>query len=165
MNATDPSGVTIHPADGPDDMAVARTLFMEYQDWLGEDLCFQDFQSELASLPGKYRPPRGVILLARDGDAVAGCVAMWPLETGVCEMKRMYLREAWRGTGLGRRLAEAVVDAGRQAGYRAMRLDTLSRLTAAVTLYRSMGFKTISPYYANPLSGVMYMEKRLDEPS
>lgn len=143
------------------DMDVVRELFREYQAFLGVDLCFQDFERELASLPGSYAPPAGAIVLATANDAVAGCVGLRPLPNGACEMKRMYVRPAFRGSGLGRALAEAVVAAAVDAGYRSMRLDTLDTLHAAIDLYRSMGFVPIEPYYHNPLPGVLYLEKAL----
>ena len=145
-----------------DDIAEIRALFAEYQQWLGVDLCFQGFADELRTLPGKYAPPAGRLLLARDADgAVAGGVGMWPLEPGVCEMKRLYVRAPWRGAGLGRRLAEAIVAAGRDAGHARMRLDTLGHLAEAIALYRSMGFVDVPAYYANPLGDVIYMERDL----
>lgn len=154
--------VRIRDAAGADDMAVIATLFREYQAWLGVDLCFQGFAHELATLPGRYAPPAGRLLLAEEvGGAVAGCVALWALEDGVCEMKRLWVRESWRGTGLGRRLAEAVMAAGRHAGYHVMRLDSLGHLTAALALYRSLGFTETAPYYANPLDEVRYLERPL----
>ena len=133
-----------------------RTLFIEYQQWLGLDLTFQNFSAELRSLPGEYRPPRGRMLLARQADgALIGGVAMKPLSDGICEMKRLYVRPPWRGTGMGRALANAIVAAGRTAGYARMRLDSFVRLSAAIKLYRSMGFREIDPYYENPLDGVI----------
>lgn len=150
---------------GPADMDLVRTLFREYQAFLNVDLCFQDFEGELAGLPGKYAEPEGVILLAREDDgAAAGVVALRPLdEDGVCEMKRLWLRSAWRGRGVGRLLAEAVVEEARQRGYRFMRLDTLRRLEAARGIYAGMGFRDIPAYYGNPLDGVVYMECDLKE--
>ena len=155
--------VRILEAVSAPDIADMRTLFIEYQRWLGQDLTFQSFSAELASLPGDYAPPRGRMLLARhvDGTPVAG-VAMKPLSAGICEMKRLFVRRPWRGMGLGRTLAEAIVDAGRSANYSRMRLDTFSKLTAARELYRSLGFREIAPYYENPLDGVIYMEMALD---
>ncbi len=155
--------VRIREAVSVSDIADMRRLFIEYQRWLGQDLTFQSFSAELATLPGDYAPPLGRMLLARhvDGTAVAG-VAMKPLSAGICEMKRLFVRRFWRGTGLGRTLAEAIVDAGRTVGYGLMRLDTFSRLSAATELYRSLGFREIAPYYENPLDGVIYMEKVLD---
>ena len=155
--------VRIREAVSVSDIADMRALFIEYQRWLGQDLTFQNFSAELASLPGDYAPPLGRMLLARhvDGTPVAG-VAMKPLSAGTCEMKRLFVRRPWRGLGLGRTLAEAVVDAGRSAGYGRMRLDTFSKLSAAKELYRSLGFREIAPYYDNPLDGVIYMKKALD---
>ena len=153
--------IDIRPARVPEDMDAARVLFREYQEWLAEDLCFQDFEAELAGLPGKYAEPDGAILLAWDGDRLAGGVALWPLEDGDCEMKRLYVRPDWLGRGLGRRLAEDIVAAARARGYAKMKLDTLSRLTAATTLYESMGFVDTRAYYENPLNGVMYLELAL----
>ncbi len=151
--------IVLAEAVSPADLAAVKALFVEYQAWLGVDLCFQDFEAELATLPGRYAPPAGRLILARDtAGGVAGGVGMWPLEPGVCEMKRLYMRPPWRGSGIGRRLAEAIVDAAREAGHARMRLDTLARLTQAVALYRSMGFVEIPPYYDSPLDAVLYME-------
>jgi len=138
-------------------MAHIRALFEEYQRWLGVDLCFQGFTDEMAGLPGKYAEPGGCLLLARGGDAIAGGVGMWPLGDSVCEMKRLYVRPPWRGSGLGRRLAEAIVAEGRARGYRTMCLDTLAQLTEARALYRTLGFVETEAYYDNPLPGVTYM--------
>jgi putative acetyltransferase len=149
---------TVRPAAGATDMATVRALFQEYADWLGIDLSYQGFDRELALLPGDYAPPAGRLLLADIAGAAAGCVGLRPLEPGIGEVKRLYLRPAFQGRGLGRRLAETVVAQARAIGYRALRLDTLERLTAANALYVSLGFRPIPPYYHNPTDGVLYYE-------
>ncbi|MGE5146462.1 MAG: GNAT family N-acetyltransferase, partial [Candidatus Eiseniibacteriota bacterium] len=146
---------TIRQAEGPDDMRTARALFQEYADWLGIDLSYQDFERELAELPGAYAPPKGRLLLGEVDGAAVGCIALRPLEPGIGEVKRLYLRPALQGRGLGRRLAETLVAEARLIGYRTLRLDTLARLTAANTLYASLGFRPIAPYYRNPTEGVL----------
>jgi putative acetyltransferase len=142
-------------------LPAVRALFEEYAASLEVDLSFQGFDSELAELPGDYVPPTGRLLLALDGDAAAGCVALRRYEPAVCEMKRLYVRPAFQGTGLGRRLAEAIVEAGREAGYESMRLDTLPTMAAARGLYRSLGFEEIDAYRPNPVHGTTYFELRL----
>ena len=166
----------------PQTLAVVRELFTEYGDQLGHDLAFQDFAQELETLPGKYAPPSGAILLAARGEladvgacdpfepdrvasaAAAGCVALRPFADPAercAEMKRLWVRDAWRRSGLGRRLAETVVERARQIGYGRIRLDTLASMTPAISLYRSLGFREIPPYYLNPLPDVVYFELTL----
>ena len=140
---------------------VVRALFEEYAAALGVDLGFQDFDRELAELPGEYVPPGGRLLLALDEGNPAGCVALRPFEPGICEMKRLYVRSAFRGTGLGRLLAERIVGAGRDAGYERMRLDTLPAMAAARGLYESLGFMEIEAYRPNPIHGTTYFELAL----
>ena len=150
-------------ADPVNDLATVRLLFREYAQSLGFSLDFQGFEDELRALPGEYAEPGGVILLADSpaGDPW-GIVALRPLEDeGVCEMKRMYVRPEARGTGLGRLLGEAIVAEGKERGYRAMRLDTLDTMKAALTLYRSLGFREIAAYRFNPLPNVVYLERTL----
>ena len=153
--------VAIRQALGAAGLGCAVGLFREYQQWLGVDLCFQDFERELASLPGLYAPPAGALLLAERGGRALGCVAMRPVADGVCEMKRLYIAPDGRDAGIGRALAMAVIELARRAGYHLMRLDTLERLHEAMTLYASLGFKVRDPYYPNPLAGVVYWEKDL----
>ena len=149
-------------AETPEQVAEARRLFREYQDWLGLDLCFQNFENELKNLPGDYAPPSGRLLLAEADGATAGCVALRPAGSGACEMKRLYVRPAFQGTGLGRRLAEAIISEARSSGYEKMMLDTLpAHMGRAVGLYRSLGFVETAPYYHNPVEGALYMELRL----
>lgn len=150
--------LSIAPARSAADYAAAKSLIRDYVSWLGEDLSYQDFDTEMAGFPGKYLPPRGEILLAQLGEAPVGVVCLQPLSEDICEMKRMWADPARRGQGIGRRLAEAIVDAGRTRGYRLMRLDTLSRLTSAVSLYENLGFRRIPAYYNNPTEGVIYLE-------
>jgi GNAT superfamily N-acetyltransferase len=164
--ARDPTApIELRSARTTADLAQAKALFREYAASLDVDLCFQDFGGELATLPGHYAPPSGELLLAFVGDAPAGCGALRPFagssHAGACEMKRLYVRPAFRGNSLGRMLAEALLDAARRAGYSAMLLDTLGRMTSARQLYASLGFEAIAPYYFNPLAGVHYLKANL----
>ena len=135
-----------------------RGLFLEYAQWLGFSLCFQGFDEELAALPGKYAPPRGALLLAQG----AVCVGLRPLPDDTAEMKRLFVRPAARGAGLGRRLALAALSQARELGYRRMVLDTIGeKMGEAVALYRSLGFREIAPYYQNPIPGALYLEREL----
>ncbi|MEO8587376.1 MAG: GNAT family N-acetyltransferase [Acidobacteriota bacterium] len=145
-------------AGGAGDFAVARDLFVEYQKSLGISLCFQNFDEELASLPGAYAPPDGRLLLAFSGGEPAGCVALRKIGGDFCEMKRLWVRPAFRGSGLGRRLAEALLLEARAIGYRAIRLDTLPSMKAAQVLYLSLGFLDIPPYNDHPIEGTRFME-------
>jgi ribosomal protein S18 acetylase RimI-like enzyme len=149
------------PASTPEEIEQARSLFREYEQSLDNDLCFQGFEQELASLPGAYGPPRGRLLLAREGETLAGCGALRPLSEETCEMKRLYLRDAFRGRGAGRLLAETLIGEARSIGYRKMRLDTLPSMTSAIPLYRALGFYEIEPYTINPVAGALFMEKKL----
>jgi len=133
-----------------------RKLFIEYEKFLNVDLCFQDFEKELAELPGIYSPPDGALLLAKYENETIGCVALKKLENEVCEMKRLYLRDKFRGKGFGRKLAMRIISEAKKRGYSIMRLDTLEKLKAAINLYVSLGFKKTEPYYNNPLPGVIY---------
>ena len=149
------------------DADIARRLFRDYQAGLGVDLCFQGFEAELASLPSPYVPPRGALLLAEVDGRTAGCVAVRGLKSGQtgattdCEMKRLYVHPSTRGLGVGRILAEAVIDTARTLGYRRMVLDTLGRLDAALALYRDLGFVEIPEYYHNPVEDVIFLAKTL----
>jgi len=142
--------IDIARAEGAGGMDTVRALFLEYQDAISVDLCFQGFEEEVAALPGAYAPPEGCLLLAREGDRAAGIVGMWPVGEGRAEMKRLYVRPPWRRTGLGRRLAEAVIEAARDAGHSSICLDTLDFMDEARALYESLGFAEIPAYYDNP---------------
>jgi carbonic anhydrase len=151
----------IKPARSATELNRIRELFRIYANWLKVDLCFQGFEQELAGLPGKYQEPEGGLWLAWAGSEAVACVGLRPLEKGDCEMKRLWVDPAYRGSGLGRRLAVVTVDAARAAGHKRMFLDSFHWLTAAIALYRDLGFREIDAYYENPEDGVCYMVKDL----
>ena len=156
------SGLTLVQVESPAQVAQARELFLEYEQSLGVKLCFQNFEQELAGLPGHYAPPHGRLLLAEYNGQLAGCVALHQWEPGVCEMKRLYLRPSFRGKGLGRVIAETIIAEARNIGYQHMRLDTIEPIMKdAVEMYRKLGFREIAPYRPNPIAGAMYMELQL----
>lgn len=149
-------------AQSSQEVSRARELFEEYAAWIGFSLCFQNFDKELAGLPGDYAPPGGRLLLAAENDETVGCVALRKIGAGVCEMKRLYVRPKFRGKGLGRKLAETIIEAAREIGYHRMRLDTVpGKMDQAIVMYRSLGFKNIEPYYDNPVEGATFMELEL----
>ncbi|PUE54597.1 GNAT family N-acetyltransferase [Limnohabitans parvus] len=160
-----PSVQLLHPVSD-DDWIETRSIFQEYASSLKVDLCFQGFQDELAGLPGDYAEPRGTLLLAWVNGAVAGCCALRPLDasdyTNAAEMKRLYVRQAFRGLGLGRQLTEGILDAARKAAYSCVLLDTLDDMESARALYEDLGFEEIPPYYHNPHAGAHYLKVDID---
>lgn len=151
-------------ATSQQEVDAVRRLFREYETYLNVDLCFQQFEAELANLPGKYAPPSGTLLLAMDGQKAVGCGAlrnMAPMTDRTCEMKRLYLRPEARGRGIGKRIAHRLIREAVGLGYAAMVLDTLDRLTAAIHIYESLGFVPTEPYTDNPLPGVVYLKLNL----
>ena len=162
MSTAAESALKIIQAKTPEQIATVRELFLEYARSLNFSLCFQSFEQELASLPGDYAPPSGRLLLAQFDSRPAGCVAMRPLEHGICEMKRLYVRRQFRGHNIGRRLSEAIISEAREAGYARMRLDTVAPLMrVAVQLYRELGFYDSRSYRPNPIAGTLQMELHL----
>jgi putative acetyltransferase len=147
-----------------DELDEVRTIFQEYADSLGSDPCLQNFAEELATLPGGYARPQGRLLLAMVEHQVAGCAALRSLDLETGEMKRVYVRPAFRGLGLGRMLAETILHESRLAGYRRVRLDTLRSMVGAQRLYRELGFREIAPYGDNPIPEAVYLELELDRP-
>jgi len=147
-----------------EDVQEARQLFEDYAAWLGFSLCFQNFDKELAELPGDYSPPNGRLLLAVENHQVAGCVGLRKIGEGTGEMKRLYVRPEFRGKGLGRRLTETIIEAARELGYQRLRLDTLpGKMDQAIAMYRSLGFEDIERYYNNPYEEAAFMELALDQ--
>ena len=151
----------IVPVETDQQLELVKTFFAEYADSLDFDLDFQGFEEELATLPGDYRPPRGRLLLAEYEDEVAGCVALRDLGDRICEMKRLYVRPQFRSRGIGRALAEAIIEAAKKSSFAHMRLDTAPSMEAARALYASLGFREIGPYRYNPIEGAVFMELEL----
>lgn len=152
--------VTVLPGD-TDMISAVRELFLEYQESLGIDFCFQGFEEELATLPGKYGPPDGRLILVYDDADLVACGALRPLGDGIAELKRIYIRPRARRRGLGRKVSEELIAFASTRGYQAVRLDTLKRLSGASELYENLGFTSIPPYNDNPIPDVTYMEKKL----
>ncbi len=147
-------------AETSEQIEQARQLFREYEKWLGVDLCFQSFEEELANLPGKYATPAGRLLLASNGEKITGCIALRKIDDETCEMKRLFVREDFRGSGLGRELIEKLISEAKEIGYRRILLDTLpAKMPKAVALYKHYGFHEIAPYYDNPHEETLFMEK------
>jgi ribosomal protein S18 acetylase RimI-like enzyme len=150
------------PVRSDEDIAAVARLFQAYAESLDVDLAYQDFATELASLPGKFAPPDGEMLLALEDGEPVGCVALRPLDQdGICEMKRLYVAPAMRGSGLGKALVERLIEEARSRGYRQMRLDTLPSMAAAQAMYRAMGFEPVEPYYDTPVEGTVFLGLRL----
>lgn len=149
-------------AETPEQIEQARQLFREYEKWLGVDLCFQSFEEELANLPGKYAMPSGRLLLASENEKIAGCVALRKIDDETGEMKRLFVRDMFRGSGVGRKLIEELIAEAKKIGYKRILLDTLlEKMPKAVGLYRFYGFREIAPYYYNPHKETLFMEKVL----
>lgn len=149
-----------HITEANAELETVRQLFLDYQQELNADLCFQSFEAELKDPLKKYGPPTGSLVLAYYQDKPAGCIALQPLpEAGVCEMKRLYVVPSFRKFGIGRKLVQAILDDAKALGYHTMKLDTLDRLQPAIQLYKDFGFTDASAYYANPLEGVVYMQR------
>lgn len=169
INSSTPCGkhatpaYSITPVRLKDDLDVTKELFYEYTAWLDLDLTFQSFAAELATFPGKYTPPTGELFLARNAqEDPIGCVALRGLSSDVCEMKRLFVKDSAKGLGVGKALVQAIIDAARNLGYKSMRLDSLPKMTAALRLYRSVGFIEIPAYYQTPLSDTVFLELDLD---
>ncbi len=157
--------IEIVDASTPEQILLVRQLLLEYQGWLGFDLSYQGFEQELATLPGKYAPPRGALLLAYADSLVAGMIAMRPMDANICEMKRLYVRPSSRGSGVGRLLINSVLQLAQTAGYSKMRLDTIrGKMDSAIALYRSFGFHERAAYYDSPVVHTLFLEKDLKEP-
>ncbi len=162
MKPAEKQSVNIVQAERASQIDDARSIFREYEVWIDLDLCFQGFEAELATLPGKYAMPDGRLLLAYVDDRLGGCIAMRKLENGICEMKRLFVRDDFRGLKIGIALIERLIDDARQIGYSKMRLDTFPpKMGKALNLYETLGFVKILPYYENPHSDVLFMELSL----
>jgi len=165
LGLEDSDGIAVWADPVPQELDGLRALFLEYARSLNVDLCFQDFEAELARLPGEYAAPRGALVWATVRGEMAGCCALRPLDNvdyaNACEMKRLYVRPQYRGLGLGRRLVEAILDQARQAAYSCVLLDTLDDMEAARALYDDLGFEAIAPYYFNPIAGAHYLKVEL----
>lgn len=145
-----------------DQIQRARELFKEYEASIGVSLCFQSFEQELATLPGKYAPPSGRLFIAYFDEQLVGCIALRKLDADTCEMKRLFLRSSVRGKGLGRKLVEAIINEARSIGYKRICLDTMpGRMDSAIALYEALGFKEIGPYYDTPVGDTKFMELKL----
>ncbi len=144
-----------------EELEEVRNIFIEYSEFLQVDLCFQDFEQELQTLHQVYSPPKGCIILAKENGLILGCVALKPIAEGVCEMKRLYVRPEARGMGLGRKLVDELIIFAKNSAYESMKLDTVTKLKEAISLYRSIGFVETAPYVHNPLSDVLYFELKL----
>jgi putative acetyltransferase len=155
------NALSISLADSQEDLRYLRELFLEYARGLNFSLCFQNFDQELADLPGAYGPPEGRVLLARYQTEIAGCVALRKLGSGACEVKRLYVRPAFRGQRIGKKLAEAILEEAEKIGYSKVRLDTVVSMNAAIGLYKSLGFVRIEPYNSNPMESAVFMELAL----
>jgi putative acetyltransferase len=154
-------GLAIVPAESASDIVAARALFEEYAASIPIDLCFQNFAEELASLPGKYAPPHGCLLLARVRKQNVGCIALRPLESGIAELKRLFLQPVFRGRGIGKALVEHALAEARRIGYSTVRLDTLREMDAAIALYTAFGFREIPPYNTGGVEAIRYFELKL----
>jgi ribosomal protein S18 acetylase RimI-like enzyme len=154
--------IHLHPVRTPVQLRDARALFLEYAASLGFDLRFQGFHEEVAALPGPYAPPEGELLIAEVDGQPLGCIAMRPLDEFACEMKRLYVRPAGRGRGLGRLLCEVLIALAQERGYTRMKLDTVPAMEPAIALYRSLGFEPAEPYRYNPIPGALFMERTLE---
>jgi ribosomal protein S18 acetylase RimI-like enzyme len=149
-------------ASTKEEIEIIRKLFLEYADWLGFELCFQGFDEELASLPGKYAPPKGRLYLLKENENYAGCIALREIDEGISEMKRLYVKPEYRGRGYGNLMCKKLIEDAKAIGYKKMRLDTIGeRMKSAYALYKSFGFYEIEPYNYNPQPGVVYMELEL----
>lgn len=161
----EPQQITLRPATTDEDFELVREIFIEYADSLSVDLAFQNFDEEIANMPGEYAAPHGTVFLAEIDGMLAGCCAMRPLPnthySNACEMKRLYVRKAFRGFGLGRQLSEAVMEVARLAGYSCILLDTLNEMDSARALYEELGFVEIEPYYFNPFPDACYLKADL----